>query len=131
MSPKKQRVILMGLSRSEIQKTFEHSAQLENMLSAAAFCFKEIHLVCFHEEVFHPLGLTSKLFVLEHELAHLVFPSEWNELNVDSLAFQHMKQAGDHLQEIELEKILVNDTIPSRQARLLNFNMYLQYGQQN
>ena len=119
----------MGLSRIEIQKTFESSQQLGEMLSSAAFCFKEIHLVCFHEEIFHPLGLTSKLFVLEHELAHLLFPTELDERIVDSIAFQHMIQSGDDLTGIELEKILISDSEPSRHARLLNFNHYIHHGQ--
>lgn len=128
MKKQNQKVTLMMLKKPEIEQTFQRSAQVKDMLLSPAFCFKDIGLIIINEDVFSDLGKVSQLFVLEHELAHLIHPWEVEECKIDSLAFSNMQGSGDQLSEIELEKILVNDSFLSKSKRLSNFNLYLSHG---
>jgi len=123
-----QTVNLMMLKKTEIEQTFQRSAQVKDMLLSPAFCFKDIGLIIINEDVFSDLGKVSQLFVLEHELAHLIQPCEIEEHKIDYLALSNMASSGDQLSEIELEKILVNDSFLSKSNRLSNFNLYLTHG---
>ena len=123
---KPSRISLEMLTKQEIKETFISHFQVYEFMDVAAFCFKQINLVVINLDVFSALNNVSQLFVLEHELAHLIHPAELEESNIDSYALQNMLLSGDRIQEIEMEKILTKDTFFSKSKRILNLKQHIQ-----
>ncbi len=120
------RISLEMLTKQEIKETFYSHFQVYEFLDVSAFCFKQINLVVINLDVFLALNKVSQLFVLEHELAHLMYPAEYEESQIDSIALQNMLLSGDRIEEIEMEKILTKDTFFSKSQRILNFKHHIE-----
>lgn len=119
-------LMITFLTRAQIEVYFRKSFQVRDMLVSAAFCFKQIDLICINLDVFSGLGEVSRLFVLEHELAHLMHQNITEEHLIDSIALENMLCSGEAVHQIEMEKILSHESLFTKSQRLFNFKHHIE-----
>ena len=119
-------LMITFLTSAQIEVYFGKSFQMRDMLVSAAFCFKQIDLICINLDVFSGLGEVSRLFVLEHELAHLMHQNITEEHLIDSIALENMLCSGEAVHQIEMEKILSHESLFTKSQRLFNFKHHIE-----